>query len=163
VLIRLDTPYADVRARDLSLAIGLEPVPALQTLELRVGTWEVELRLLGYSHQVLVRMPATTIWSETVAGRPDVPGSLPRRRTERGGFGAYAFESRVDLLDAEVASHALHAASADPRGLAGLFTGPEGAFTALGLDEQRAGVTWTTWHAYPQSEELVVTTSRLFR
>ena len=37
------------------------------------------------------------------------------------------------------------------------------AFTALAVAplQGAAGITWTTWHGYPQSGEIVVTTSRL--
>ncbi|MBA2515850.1 MAG: DUF2617 family protein [Solirubrobacterales bacterium] len=162
MLIRLDAPYVDVRASDLSLAIGLEPLPALQTLLVSVGGWGVELRLLGCSHQTLVRAPGIS-WSETVACRPGVAGDLPERRTERGSFGTYSFQAQVEVLDHGRGAAVAEAASTDPHGLVGLFGGPAGAFTALRLREQETGVAWTTWHAYPQSDELVITESRLAR
>lgn len=163
MLIRLQTPYVDVRASDLSLAIGLGPLPALRTLPVSLGGWNVELRLLGCSHQALVQAPGLS-WSETVACRPGVAGLLPERRTERGPFGvAYWFEAGVEVLDPGRAAAVSRAASTDPRGLVGVFGRPVGAFTALRLREAPGGVAWTTWHAYPQSGELVVTESRLTR
>lgn len=162
MLIRLDTPYADVRASDLSLTIGLDPLPALETLEVFLGDWGVELRLIGCSHQALLEAPGVS-WSETVACRPGVAGDLPEHRTERGSFGLYAFEATVEPLDPRRASAAAEMASVDPLGLVGVFGRPEGAFTALRLRERSDGVSWTTWHAYPQTQELVVTESRLTR
>jgi len=162
VLIRLETPFVDVRASDLSLAIGLEPLPALKTLEASIGGWDVELRLLGCSHQAFLRARGIS-WSETVACRPGVDGDLPERRTERGSFGTYAFHARVEVLDHGRAAAIAEAASSDPHGLVGVFGRPAGAFTALRLREDAGGVAWTTWHAYPQSEEIVVTESRLAR
>lgn len=163
MLIRLRTPYADVRASDLSLAIGLEPLPALQTLTVPIAGWDVELRLLGCSHQALLHGPGADL-SETVACRPGVGGDLPECRTERGAFGAYSFRARLEVLDPQRTAAVTEAASRDPRGLVGVFGRPAGAFTALRLrDEPAGGVAWTTWHAYPQSAELVVTESRLTR
>lgn len=162
MLIRLQAPYADVRASDLSLAIGLEPLPALQTLAVALEGCRIELRLLGCSHQALLHAPGKS-WSETVACRQGVAGDLPERRTEHGSFGTYSFAARVDTLDPGRATAALLAASADPRGLVGVFGRPAGAFTALRLREHPGGVTWTSWHAYPQTRELVSTESRLER
>jgi len=160
VLTRLEAPFADVRASDLSLAIGLEAQPALRTLEVAVAGLTVELRLLGCSHQALLRAPGRS-WSETVACRPGVSGRLPEQRTERCAFGTYVFRAHVERLECERAMAIARSAAADPLGLAGVFGRPAGAFTALKLRERPGEVAWTTWHAYPQSEELVVTESRL--
>lgn len=160
MLIRLQAPFADVRASDLSLAIGLAALPALESLDVALDGCSVELRLLGCSHQALLRAPGKA-WSETVACRPGVTGDLPGRHTEDGPFGAYAFQARVETLDSDRAAAVVRAASGDPRGLVGVFGRPAGAFTALRLSERDGAVTWTTWHAYPQSAELVVTESRL--
>lgn len=160
MLIRLQAPFADVRASDLTLSIGLEPLPALETLRTAIGAWDVELRLLGCSHQAMVQAAGRS-WSETVACRPGTAGELPERRTERGPLGTYSFSARVEALDLEQGAAIAREASADPHGLVGLFGRPAGAFTALRLRAVPGGVAWITWHAYPQSRELVVTESRL--
>lgn len=162
MLIRLDAPYADVRASDLSLALGLEPLPALETLNVELGSWAIELRLLGCSHQALLQTPDGD-WSETVACRPGVAGELPASRTERAAGGTYAFAAQLEPLDPQRGALIADEASEDPLGLVGVFGGPEGAFTALRLREEAAGVAWTTWHAYPQSGELVITRSAVTR
>ncbi len=61
----------------------------------------------------------------------------------------------LDLLAARVA--------ADPRGLVGVFGADPGALTALRAAPLGAGegVAWETWHAYPQSGELVRTRSEV--
>jgi len=182
VLIELRRPYVDVSAGDLSLTLGLATAPALEVLALDgCGGRAIELRLLGFSHQVLVGGGSDL--SETVACVPGVAGTLPQRRTD----GAYCFGARVERLAADAyaarSSGLIARASRDPLMLAGLFadapTGAAGAaataagatraasrlpaFTALAARPLDDGVAWTTWHGYPQSGELVVTASRLER
>jgi uncharacterized protein DUF2617 len=169
VLIRLDLPYADVRAGDLCLILGGPARTALEVLRAEAAGWTVELRLLGSSHQALVAGGVEL--SETVACAPGGRGPLPARR--RGGTvsGAYTFTARVERLTAGAylrrALATLGSAAADPLALAGVFPAGEGdpgpAFTALQLRPLPRGATWTTWHGYPQTGELVVTTSRVER
>jgi hypothetical protein len=169
VLVELAVPYADVRAGDLSLSFGAPPEPALEVMERTVGDVVVQLRLLGCSHQALCR-PAPVSppaadeapFSETVACRPGRPGGLP----DSHAAGRYRFRARVERHGPEAyAAHAralAAAAAADPDGLAGVFPGPALAFTALRLREAPGGgATWTSWHGYPQTGELVVTHSVL--
>jgi hypothetical protein len=166
VLIEVRQPYVDVSAGDLSLTLGAPAAPALEVLRATLGGHEIELRLLGFSHQALV--DGATRLSETVACVPGVAGMLPPRRTD----GGYDFRARVERYRpgayGACATAVLARAADDPLALAGLFAGPPNsdaampAFTALAvapLDE--GGITWTTWHGYPQSGEIVVTTSRL--
>jgi len=158
VLIRLDLPFADVRARDLALTLGAPPEPALRVLEARVGGVAVELRLLGCSHQVL-----TAAVSETVACRPGVQGPLPAS-AETGG---YSFRAQVTRDGPEGyarrARSVIDATAPDPDALVGLFPGPADAFTALRVRTLGGAIAWTSWHGYPQTGELVVTESRLER
>ena len=51
---RLPVAYADTRADDLSYALDLPPQPALRTLRLEIAGLVLDLRILGYSHQVVV-------------------------------------------------------------------------------------------------------------
>jgi len=171
VLIEVRQPYVDVKAGDLSLTLGAPAASALEVLQATLGGFEIELRLLGFSHQALIDGGARL--SETVACVPGVAGTLPPRRTD----GGYDFRARVERYRpgayGACASAVLARAADDPLALAGLFAAPPGgmaprdvampAFTALAVAplDPGAGITWTTWHGYPQSGEIVVTTSRL--
>ena len=54
MLTTLKTAYTDTRAGDLAWALGREPLPALAALDLELDGAQVQLRLLGASHQVLL-------------------------------------------------------------------------------------------------------------
>jgi hypothetical protein len=149
VQVALTAPYADVRAADLVLALNAARVPALETLRVDVGGITVELGLLGHSHQICV--PGIV---ETVACVPGHPGDLPPAHSD----GRYAFTATVGPLD-DGASAIAAAVGADPYGLVGVFAGD--AFTALCAEAAGGGVRWETWHAYPQTRELVHTTGTL--
>jgi len=164
----LTAPYADVRAADLVLALDGPPAPALDTLGLVLGELRLELRLLGHSHQAIVTAPGFEL-SETVSCRPGAgdDGRLPDAWAVRRDGRAYAFSAEVLSLD-ELDDGAITAAVAeDPQGLIGVFAGRAGAFTALrgaAVREPRgSGVRWETWHAYPQTGELVHTTGEVLR
>jgi hypothetical protein len=156
VLIRLDVPFADVRAGELSLTLGAAPEPAVEVLRLSLNGFDVELRLLGCSHQALVGEI-----SETVACRPGAAGPLPASASA----GGYAFRARTTRHDpagyARRARRAITAAAHDEAALVGIFPGPAHAFTAVRVRPLADGITWTTWHGYPQTGELVLTTSCL--
>ncbi|MFB4312757.1 DUF2617 family protein [Actinomadura sp. 21ATH] len=167
MLASLDTPYADTRADALSFALGLPPLDALAVLPVRSGGLALELRLLGASHQVLVE-PG---FSETVACLPGDPEPLPERfRGDRGGW-AYDFTAATATHDGDAAfGRAVDELLARLEGradaLTGTFPGSPHAVTALALttDPSPAGRTgWHTWHAYPQTREIVMTRSRLVR
>ncbi|WP_285734437.1 DUF2617 family protein [Nocardiopsis sp. ATB16-24] len=100
---------------------------------------------------------------ETVACLPGLPGGLPSS-TERPHMGGYRFDSSVESLSPTELAHRvdrLHReVSGSPSGLLVTFPGDHLAITALhltlGSGEQ---LHWRTWHAYPQSGELVTTMS----
>jgi hypothetical protein len=178
VLVSLDAPYVDTSAGDLSLALGGPELPALYVLDLDLpGGQRLRLRLLGASHQVLLDAPAdrpaepagaapavlteTPVLTETVAclpgRRPDLPATVHQPesgytftanvlRPQAGGL-----SSRVAALRAELAD--------DPYALVGVFPGDPDAVTALAVVPNPAPgtVRWRTWHAYPQTNELVLT------
>ena len=170
MLFEVRQPYVDVSAHDLSLTLGAAAAPALESLRTRIGGLDIELRLLGCSHQALV--DGGGVVSETVACVPGVAGSLPGRRTD----GGYDFRARVERLTPQAyaarAAAVLARAAADPLALAGVFAPAPGAdgsrlpaFTALAAHAPPDGgrVGWTTWHGYPQTGEIVVTASSLKR
>ena len=162
----LTAPYADVRAADLVLELDAPEAPALETLELALGAFRLELRLLGHSHQAVVTAPGFAL-SETVSCRPGggEDARLPGARAVRRDGRAYAFSAAVSGLDELDRAALVAAVAADPRGLVGVFGGQAGAFTALrGTAVERpgaSGVGWETWHAYPQTGELVRTTGEV--
>jgi hypothetical protein len=166
VLVTVAAPFADVRAADLALVLDGPPLPALEVLRVDVDGWELELRLLGHSHQAVVRDGAFAL-SEAVACRPGRSGVLPARRELRRGDRAYAFAAeRRRLAPAAYAAAvaALRAALApDPRALLGVFPGPADAVTGLRARPTSRGVRWETWHGYPPAGELVATRSEVRR
>jgi hypothetical protein len=173
MLAALDTVYADTRADALSFALGLPAMDALAVLPLTCSGVRVELRLLGASHQVMAG-PV----SETVACLPGRPGPLPAAVRETVGGWSYDFTAGVrgyDRQGFESAVTGLRARLADRAdALTGAFPGSPYAVTALVLDRapDPAGapgtgagagpvIGWRTWHAYPQSMEIVATRTRV--
>ncbi len=185
MLTTLQTAYTDTRAGDLAWRLGKEPLPALAVvdldLELRPGRGssrfpkaQVQMRLLGASHQVLLTTEAGDC-SETVACMPGSPTPLPFGVAERVGDWDYEFAARVETLSqrsfAGRAQELLALVADHPNGLAGRFPGDPNAFTAMlvqrdtggreGREEGGGEVVWRTWHAYPQEGRLVVTRTRV--
>jgi hypothetical protein len=160
VRTRIDTRFADSRAADLSLAYGLRPLPALGTHRVTLGGVTVELRVLGASHQVVLGD-----WSETVACLPDRPGALPGSSSEVVGDYLVRFEARCDRPAdfAATVSRIVADCATDPHSLVAEFPGSPLAVTALSARETPGGVSWQTWHAYPQAGELVWTSSVVTR
>jgi hypothetical protein len=161
VLVTLDAPYVDTSAADLSLALGDAERPALHVLDLDLPAGlRLRLRLLGASHQVVLRAPGVEL-TETVACLPGRPPELPTTRLdEANGYrftatvlrpAAAELTARVGRLRAELAD--------DPYALVGVFPGDADAVTALAVrpDPPDGTVAWRTWHAYPQTSELVLT------
>lgn len=161
--VSIDVPFADVRGDALRWALDLPPAEALavRELSLRDGR-SIALQVLGASHQVLVRRGDDVLLSETVAC--DLGGAAPLpSRTRRGG---YHFGSRVARYGAEPFAAEVEALVArlgdDPDALVGRFPGTPYAVTAIAVRTRDSGrLEWHTWHAYPQTGELVHTTSRL--
>ncbi|MFC5909644.1 DUF2617 family protein [Streptacidiphilus monticola] len=164
MLTTLHTTYTDTRAGDLAWCLGSERLPALAVLDLRLGAVELELRLLGASHQVILG----DRHSETVACLPGRRTPLPARVAERMHRWDYEFAARIEQLTAAQfavrAQELLALVEHHPHALAGIFPGDPNAFTALvagGGESKDAAVHWRTWHAYPQEGQLVCTRSTL--
>ena len=188
MLTTLQTAYTDTCAGDLAWRLGKQPLPALAVvdldLELRPGdrgtpasTAQVQMRLLGASHQVLLTASGGGTCSETVACLPGSRTPLPLGVAERVGEWDYDFAARVETLSrgafAGRAQELLALVADHPCGLAGRFPGDPNAFTAMlvqrvpagagpgGQQDGTGGVVWRTWHAYPQEGRLVTTRSRV--
>ncbi|WP_328341471.1 DUF2617 family protein [Micromonospora sp. NBC_00421] len=98
---------------------------------------------------------------ETVACLPGRPPHLPDSlHDEAGGYRFTAtvlrpaegeLHTRITALRADLADH--------PYALVGVFPGDPDAVTALAVrtDLPAGSVGWRTWHAYPQTNELVLT------
>lgn len=157
MLVALDAPYVDTRAADLSLALGGPERPALHVRELTLpGGRSLRLRLLGASHQVICGELVETV--ACLPGRePHLPPSL--HDADAGyRFTATVLRPAGDGLRRRVG--ALRADLAvDPYALVGVFPGDEDAVTALAVRPAppNGTVAWRTWHAYPQTNELVLT------
>ena len=164
MLTTLNTSYTDTRAADLAWALGREPLPALATLDLEIGGSQLQLRLLGASHQVLLE-EERGICSETVACIAGGSTPLPLGVAKRVGEWEYEFAARVEELPpgqfAGRAQELLALVSDHPNGLAGVFPGSPLAFTALLAQRYDGQVHWRTWHAYPQDGQLVATRTRV--
>lgn len=161
--VQIDVPFADVRGAELRWALDLParaPLAARDVVLPRGGL--VRLQVLGASHQVLVRRGDDVLLSETVACGLGGAAPLPSR-TRRGG---YHFGSQVRQLDeadfrAEVDTLVARLDGAEDAIVAG-FPGTPYAVTALAVRPRTGNrLDWETWHAYPQTGELVHTTSRL--
>jgi len=169
MLTTLHTTYTDTRAGDLAWCLGKEALPALAVLGVRIGDADglradVELRLLGASHQVLVDAGRGEC-SETVACLPGSQAPLPFGVARRVGVWDYEFAARIETLSegsfAGRAQELLALVADHPHGLAGTFPGDPHAFTALLVQCGEGSVRWRTWHAYPQEGRLVVTRTRV--
>ncbi|WP_069813840.1 DUF2617 family protein [Streptomyces sp. TP-A0874] len=164
MLKTLKTAYSDTRAADLAWCLGSDPLPALAVLDLRLGAADVQLRLLGASHQVIVEEEWGSC-SETVACMPGSRTPLPGGLAERVGPWEYEFAARVENLSAgsfaRRAQELLALVADHPQGLAGTFPGAPHAFTAILAQRHQDQLRWRTWHAYPQEGRLVATRSRV--
>ncbi|GAA4566299.1 DUF2617 family protein [Micromonospora coerulea] len=157
MLVTLHAPYVDTSAADLSLTIGGPERPALHVRELTLpGGPTLRLRLLGASHQVICGALTETV--ACLPGRPPhLPGTL---HDDAAGYRFTATVLRPDDHGLRARVAALRAALADdPYALVGVFPGDLDAVTALSVrpDPPAGTVAWRTWHAYPQTNELVLT------
>lgn len=164
MLTTLTTAYTDTRAGDLAWCLGKAPLPALAVLDLCLDGVEVQMRLLGASHQVLLGGEQQSC-SETVACLPGRSTPLPLGVAKRIGDWEYEFAARVEEMQAAAfasrAQELLDLVADHPNGLAGTFPGDPNAFTAMLVQAGDGEAYWRTWHAYPQEGRLVVTRSRV--
>ena len=170
----LEVGYTDVDPRALRWALGLPQQPALAVLHLEVGVVDVEVRLLGASHQVIAT-GAGFACSETVACGTATSALLPARAAELvpGGSASYELVSSVLTFhdgdgrrdpDGGVASYVARldrALGERPDALVGVFPAPASAITAVLVEPTGDGVRWRTWHAYPEVATVVTTTATL--
>ncbi|GGU40903.1 DUF2617 family protein [Nocardioides albus] len=156
----LDVPFADVRGD--TLCWTLDPVPcaplASRTVQLEAGL-SVTLSVLGASHQVVVRRHDRPLLHETIACGIADAAPLPAAHVA----GGYRLESDArevgpEELAAE-ASRLVERLSGRTDAVVAHFPGDPHAVTALALDGVDGEITWHTWHTYPQTGEIVATTT----
>lgn len=161
----LHVPFLDAAADQLVWQLGAPPQPALATarIDLGDGAGWLDVRLLGASHQVLVRRgsgPDGVRCSELVACVPGAAGALPAAAVHRVDELEYRFASTVrgaapdDLADLAAE---LRGRAGEATVLMGSFPGSPHAVTAV--EALVSG--WCTWHLYPQTGEVVETATVL--
>ncbi len=160
VLVR--TPFADVRGDALRWALDLPPRDALAVREVALPDGlTVGLQVLGASHQVLVRRGGDVLLSETVACDLDDALPLPERSRRTG----YHFGSSVERLDPEAfrdrVAGIVERLDGRADAIVAGFPGTPYAVTAIALEASRGSLGWQTWHAYPQTGELIRTSTQL--
>lgn len=165
-LLELPVAFADARAADLRLHLGLPPQRALATCTFEGRGWSAGLRILGASHQVLIHRGQETVLSETVAchlvGAILPPAPLPGRYRSAG------YELRSEIArrapaDFRRAVEDLLGDHVEGPGLCARFPGDPLAATVIRLDPgddgRGTGIRWRTWHTYPRTGEVVTTFS----
>ncbi|MFT3899454.1 MAG: DUF2617 family protein [Gordonia sp. (in: high G+C Gram-positive bacteria)] len=160
-LVDLRTPFVDTRAADLTLSLDTAAQPALATRTAHLGGFDVDLCLLGASHQVIVDAGGAPL-RETLACLPGAEPFLPARWARDD----YTFRADVARLEPEamriLVARLGEQVEASAAGLIGAYAGDPLAVTAVRAATDRAGsLRWETWHTYPQSGEVVYTTSSL--
>lgn len=166
MLAHLSVPYVDVSAGDLCWALAAPSgLPPLATVDVALRSATVRLTVLGASHEVVASMGPVTC-TEVVACGMSWGGPLPSSATRRLAGLQYRIASTVLRLDAgELARRTrnLRARLAeDGQALVAAFPGHAEAVTALAVRGDERRVEWRTWHAYPLTGELVLTTTRLW-
>lgn len=164
MIAHLAVPFADARASQLRFSLSLAEQPALGTCVVEVGGVVVELRILGASHQAIVRREGVEL-RETVGCVPGAERAVPGWLERHDAPGRYVFRSSLQRLAAgelRARAAALRAQAAeDPAAIVGLFPGAEDSLTALACRALPDGVGWATWHLYPRTGEVVATRSRM--
>lgn len=165
MVVAIETPYVDTAASQLTWVLGREPLGAVACSRPRVREARAELRVLGASHQVLVRGSGAT-YSETVACLPGQAAELPPRACGEVEGWHYVFDSAVEAWDEQPFTDRVRELIAtlgdQPGALVASFPGSPLAVTALAMTEDGPPhLGWRTWHAYPQTYEIVTTTTQV--
>ena len=171
MVVELEVGYCDTRAEDLGWSLDLEPQPALATRELDRDGFRIELRLLGASHQVVIRTEDQTVdrtssipvvCLETLACLPGRTHPVPTETVVPLGPWRYTFGSHYRRPDpAEFARLLAGIERESASGILGRYPGEPGAVTAIALRGDGPVLCWSTWHTYPQQGVIVTTHSTL--
>ncbi|MEY9859088.1 hypothetical protein ABH935_004715 [Catenulispora sp. GAS73] len=157
----LSVPYRDVSASELSWSLEAPDQPPLHSDRHPVGSLDVEVRILGASHQILVRTAdrGRLVCRETVACREAAPGPLPIA-IERELDDGYHYEVRCEVREVDAghfpgwASALRDYVGALPEATIAVFPAIPDAITAVVVEPLPArlhGALWRTWHTYPHA------------
>ena len=164
MFVELTAGYCDTSAGELGWSVEIGPLRALATRRLDFAPFQIELRLLGASHQIAVWLAGTAgpLCLETVACLPQQTVPLPRTaECELDGW-LYTIESDVRTCSAaEFGERVAGIERCAGQGLAGRYPGIPGALTAIVIRPWQSGLWWTTWHTYPQDCQIATTLSFL--
>jgi Protein of unknown function DUF2617 len=183
--VLLSVPYRNARAADLSWSLDVPDQAALHIERHTIGMLTVEVRILGASHQILVRrgtevdQPVGTaanelICRETIACKEGFAGVLPEAE-ERELADGYRYEVRCGLRtlalgDFSASARALRSyADHRPGATVAVFPEIPDAVTAVAVEPLPTGLRgllWRTWHTYPDpggTGEVVATRTVLYR
>lgn len=165
MLTTLKVPYADTCADDLVWTLAHPIIPALasQTIALDEPDVDLEFRIVGASHQVVVSLAGGDV-IETVACLPGHRRHLPPTAVREVAGRRYRFRSHVETVSTDlirVQADALRQrAAADPgRTVIGEFPSSPDAMTALFV--AGTGPRWQTWHLYPNSFQIAATSTEV--
>jgi hypothetical protein len=164
MLVELTAGYCETSAAELGWSVRLGPQHALASRQLELPPFQAELRLLGASHQIAVRLSGADqpVCLETVACLPEQTVPLPAAaECELRGW-RYTNASAVRTCSAaEFGQRVAAIERCAAQGLAGRYPGMPGALTAIVIRPWRAGLWWSTWHTYPQDHQIATTLSFL--
>lgn len=164
----ISIPFADASAASLGWRLAHSAREPLAVLTIDVGWLRADLGVLGASHQVRFDADDGSAAVELVAC--DVgDGGLPSRAAHRIGGLEYRFRSSVQRLSDDAFAAEVDALAArhsdDPGALVGSFPGTATAVTILAFQpvERYEHARWRTWHAYPQTYEVITTVTDVRR
>ena len=162
MLAELAIPFVDASAAALAWCIDAPVEDGLAAITIDLDDASLTLAILGFSHQVALRTPMGTL-RETVSCTLTESDGLPDLALRTLPVGRYTFRSSiVRCPDAELARRVDALTSrldASTTAIVGRFPGSLEAVTALELRPSVDGVSWRTHHVYPQTNEIVETTS----
>ncbi|MDO5681453.1 MAG: DUF2617 family protein [Propionibacteriaceae bacterium] len=130
-----------------------------------------EFRILGDSHQVILRRPGW-MWSETLSGGGDLlgVGGSDELSGEQENLIAPGLRHRVRVNVEHLTSTKSFCARADDidrlcraheTSLVVRFAGDALAFTAIGATAGAGSLRWETWRLYPETGDVVASTTRV--
>lgn len=160
MLTTLQVPYVDTSAGELAWTLDHPQVPGLIMHRVALPGGDVELRVLGASHQVILRHDDTEL-IETVACLPGAEPHLPGRAVRPVNGRTYTFESRVAEVTTRELRRRVAALRCDDDVLVAAFPSEPDAVTALRPDGDASAVRWQTWHVYPRNKQIVHTSTEV--
>jgi hypothetical protein len=164
-VVRLAVPFVDTSAAALRWHLDDRPRTALAMRLVRLGDANVELRVLGASHQVIVRDGAASVGELVACGEDGAV--LPAARCQELDAHTYALSTSVRRGTRATIHRAVErlvrAAALHDGAVVAAYPGDVDAVTAIAVDATPSGLRWRSWHAYPRTGELVITRTVLER